>query len=136
MAYKPLQVKRHLRSTLTASAGIKSGGVIETKGLNTEGGINKAAATFGGVQKKKWRLITDNTTIDGTDLWLEIQCSTSDITIVLPSISASDGWTYDVKRTDNTAYVVKFQRPDGSFIRILNKRAATLRNNGSQWNFD
>jgi hypothetical protein len=128
--------KKRFLDTIVADNGLRSGGVIDTKGLNTEGGVTKPSATFNGVQKTKRRLITANTVLDGLDFSLEVVCSTVDITINLPSIILSDGWFYDVKRTDDTVFVVKFLRPDGSFIRILNKRAVTLRNNGTQWAFD
>lgn len=128
--------KKRFSDTLLADKGLKSNGIIDTKGLNTEGGVSKPSATFNGVQKTKRRLITANTTLDGLDFSLEVVCSTSDIIINLPSIVLSDAWFYDVKRTDDTAFVVKFLRPDGTFIRILNKRAVTLRNNGTQWAFD
>jgi hypothetical protein len=128
--------QKRFSDTIMADNGMRSGGVIDTKGLNTEGGVSKPSATFNGVQKTKRRLITANTTLDGLDFCLEVFCSTGDITVLLPAIAVSDGWFYDIKRTDSTAFVVKFQRPDGTVIRILNKRAVTLRNNGTQWAFD
>jgi Lower baseplate protein N-terminal domain len=128
--------KKRFSDTLISDKGMKSGGVIETKGLNTEGASNKPSVTYNGVQKTKRRLITDDMTLDGTDFFFEIQCTTKDITILLPTIAISDAWFYDMKRTDDTPFVVRFQRPDGSFIRILTKRSATLRNNGTNWNFD
>lgn len=128
--------KKRFADTVLADNGLKSNGLIQTKGLNTEGSLNAPAATINGVQKVKRRLITQNAGLDGNDFFLEVACQSGDITIVLPVILDSDGWVYDIKRTDNTAFVVRFQRPDGSFIRILNRRSVTLRNSGTQWLFD
>jgi hypothetical protein len=129
--------KKTFADTIKATKGIKSDGLITTKGLNTEGATNKASATFNGVRKGKRRVITANTTLDGTDFFLEIECSSADIIIQTPPLTSdTEGWIFDIIRTDNTSHVAKFQRPDGSFINILNKRAATLRNNSINWNFD
>lgn len=129
--------KNTFKDSLTADKGIKSGGLIDTKGLNTEGGASKSAANFNGVRKGKRRVITSNTTLDGTDFLLEIQCSTADITINTPPLTAeTEGWIFDIIRTDSTGYKAIFHRPSGADINILNKRAATLRNNSVNWNFD
>jgi hypothetical protein len=129
--------KNTFKDSLNAEKGLKSGGLIDTKGINTEGVASKAAITVNGVQKGKRRLITANTALDGNDFFLEVNCSIADIEILLPlNITDTEGWHYDIVRTDNTAFIAKFKRPDNTHIKILNKRAAVLRNNGTNWFFD
>lgn len=129
--------KKTFSDTIKATKGLKSEGEVDTKGVTTSGSSTKAATTINGVKKGKRRYIIGNTTLDGNDFFLEVACTTSDIEIICPPLSIeTEGWIFDVKRTDETTYVVKFKRPDNSYIRILSKRSAILRNNGTNWYFD
>jgi hypothetical protein len=61
----------------------------------------------------------------------------ADIIIECPAInSETDGWFFDLIRSDANPYKAKFKRPDGSFISIVNKTSAVLRCNGTNWRFD
>ena len=147
-AQQELAGKKIFRDSIIAESGIKTNGLtsnglinaqkgITSKGLNSEGGATKAAIEFNGVKKGKRRLITAHTTLEGTDFYLEVQCATADIVITLPPLTPdTDGWIFDIARTDNTTFKAKFLRPDGTYINILSKRSATLRNNSINWYFD
>ncbi len=120
-----------------AQKGIKSDSTIETKGLNTEGSLEKVAMNVKGAIKTSRKIIISDYTLNGTDPFIEIRCEVGDIIIVCPPLNSEfNGMVCDIIRTDDTNFIVSFLRPDGSSIRILNKRSARLRNNGTNWNFD
>ena len=126
--------KNEFQDSLKVQKGLISGGLIDSKGVKSDGSATVAAVNANGVQKSATVMITGNTTIDGTYNTIYANTASGNITITLPSITTNNtGWSYTIMKTapTNTLFIA---RPSSSTITIVsNNYSVTIKNNGISW---
>lgn len=119
--------KNTFTDSLTADKGIKSGGLIDTKGLNTEGGVNTAASFINGVQASKVEVITSNITLNGQSNVLLVRPGASDINITLPVAStANKGWKYTLKKDNTALFMVNIRDSNNTLLKSIYSKDVSL----------
>jgi len=92
--------KKNFKDTVLAEKGIRSSGIIDTKGVISDGSSTIAAINANGVQKSATVTVTTNTTLDGTYNTIYANTTGGDITITLPSVTSNNtGWAYNIMKT-------------------------------------
>ena len=119
--------KNTFTDSLTADKGIKTGGLIDTKGLNTEGGVNTAASFINGVQASKVEVITSNITLNGQSNVLLVRPGASDINITLPVAStANKGWKYTLKKDNTAPFMVNIRNSNNTLLKSIYSKDVSL----------
>lgn len=121
--------KNTFADSLTTEKGIKSGGLIDTKGLNTEGSSTTAAATLKGVQADKDTVVTTNFTIDGRYGTVGFDCTSGFKNCTFPSTSGTTDWKFIIRKDDNSANDLVIKTSSGTeFYRIKSKMTVIFKN--------
>lgn len=126
--------KKNFKDTILAEKGLKSAGLIDSKGVKSDGSSTIAAINANGVQKSATVTVTTNTTLDGTYNTIYANTTGGDITITLPSVNSNNtGWAYNIMKT-SASNTLSIARPTGSTIKIVsNNFPIILKNNGVSW---
>jgi hypothetical protein len=126
--------KNTFADSLKADKGMISGGLIDTKGLNTEGSSTKAAASIKGVQKNSVIELTTNTTLDGTYNTIVGNPSSSDITFTLPTISADNaGWMYTISKKQTASGNIRITGSAFNHVIISPNSPIVIRQRNGTW---
>lgn len=121
--------KNTFADSLTAEKGIKSGGLIDTKGLNTEGSASIAAATLKGVQADKDTVVTTNFTIDGRYGTVGFDCTSGAKNCTFPTTSGTTDWRFIIRKDDNSTNDLIIKTFSGTeFYRIKSKMTVIFKN--------
>lgn len=119
--------KNTFTDTTKFNAGIKSDGLIDTKGLNTEGSVTKAAAHFSGVQSRKDTTITSNYSMTGQYGEVRVITGATNKTLTLPSVSG-DGWFWVIHKVDDDAGLVIVRDASNNLVyEIRSKMSVTIK---------
>jgi len=126
--------KKRFADTVKADKGLISSGLIDSKGVKSDGSSTVAAINANGVQKSATVTITGNATLDGTYNTIYANTASGNITVTLPSVTSNNtGWSYSIMKTSssNTLFIA---RPSSSAITIVsNNYSITVKNNGTSW---
>ncbi len=100
--------KNRFADSLTADKGIKSGGLIDTKGVKTSGSSLLAATETNGVQKDAVIELTTSVSLDGTYNTIVCNPSTIDIILTLPALTTNNaGWKYSISKKQASGFNVR-----------------------------
>ncbi len=121
--------KNTFADSLTAEKGIKSGGLIDTKGLNSEGSASTAAATLKGVQADKDTVVTTNFTLDGRYGTVGFDCTSGAKNCTFPTTATTTDWRFVVRKDDNSSNDLIIKTSTGTeFYRLKSKMTAIFKN--------
>lgn len=121
--------KNTFSDSLTAQKGIKSGGLIDTKGLNTEGSASTAAATLKGVQADKDTVVTTNFSLDGRYGTVGFDCTSGAKNCTFPTTSGTTDWRFIIRKDDNSTNDLIVKTSSGTeFYRVKSKMTVIFKN--------
>lgn len=121
--------KKIFSDTITATKGIKSNGVIDTKGLNTEGSSTKAAMAVKGVQSEKDTLVSINFTLDGRYGTVGFDCTTGAKDCTFPITTGTTDWKFVVRKDDESTNELIIKTATGiEFYRLKSRMTAVFKN--------
>lgn len=126
--------KNTFADSLTAEKGIKSGSLIDTKGLKSTGTSTKSATEILGVQKDAVIEVISSTTLDGTYNTIVGSPSGSDIVLTLPAISSDNaGWKYTVSKKQSSSYNVRIVATGFNHVIISPNSPVVIRQRNGSW---
>jgi hypothetical protein len=96
--------KKTFADTLKAGKGLVSSGLIDTKGLNTQGSSSKAAVARRGVESSKDTTVSINYAASGAYGTVTFNCVGSDLTGTLPPYNAdTEDWIIEFRKSGTAA---------------------------------
>jgi len=122
---------------VSAKAGVTSDSTITSKGVNTEGATNKAAAQFRGVLSMSDTTVTSNYSANGRHGKITGDCSSNNIVLTLPAPTSDNfGWCYELDKKQNSSFT--FRVTQGSFSHVIFSpyRVVRVRQKGGFWDLD
>lgn len=123
--------------SLTANLGIKSGGLIDTKGMKSTGSALKAANEANGVQKDAVIEMTASASLDGTFNTIVCDPSSADIVLTLPAVtSENNGWKYIISKKSTSAYNVRVTASGFNHVIISPQLPKIIKNKGGVWSVE
>lgn len=129
-----IEGKKIFADTIVANSGLKSGGLIETKGINTEGSSTKAAATLNGVIAEKDTVIATNYTLNGSYGSVGFDCTNGVKSCTLPNVANTIDWTFIIRKEDDSVNILQIKNSSGTIIYTLYSRISiTFKNKNGQW---
>lgn len=120
--------KNTFQDSLKADKGMISGGLIDTKGLNTEGSSTKAAATLRGVQADRDTVVTSNFTLDGRYGTVGFICASGAKDCTFPSVSGTVDWKFIIRNDDGLNDLVLKTSSGTEFYRMKAKMTCVFKN--------
>ena len=126
--------KKTFADSIKAEKGIISGGLIDTKGLNTEGSTDKAAATINGVQAERDTVVSTNFTLSGLYKTVGFICTTGQKDCVFPNPATTINWIYVIRKDEDSANDLVCKLSTGTeFYRIKSKMTLVFKNVNGTW---
>lgn len=129
--------KNTFGDSLTANLGIKSGGLIDTKGMKSTGSSTKAASENNGVQKDAVVELTASATLDGTYNTIVCNAISAEIVLTLPSVtSENNGWKYIISKKNASAFNVRITASGFNHTIISPSLPKVIKNKGGVWSVE
>jgi hypothetical protein len=120
--------KNTFQDSLFAQKGMVSGGLIDTKGLNTEGSSTKAAATLKGVQADRDTVVANDFTLDGRYGTVGFNCSSAVMNCLFPATSGTVDWKFVIRNEDGLNDLVLKTSAGVEFYRIKSRMTVIFKN--------
>ena len=122
---------------ISATKGLTSDSTITSKGVNTEGSTNKAAAQFKGVLSMKDTIITSNYTANGGYGRITGDCASNNIVLTLPVPSAENlGWCYELSKKDASTFNFRITQGTLTHVIFSPNKIVRVRQKGGVWDLD
>lgn len=129
--------KNTFADSLNAEKGMKSGGLIDTKGMKSAGSSTKAATEANGVQKDAVIELAASATLDGTYNTIVCNAISADIVLTLPSVnSENNGWRYIVSKKNASAFNVRITASGFNHVIISPSLPKIIKNKGGVWSVE
>jgi Lower baseplate protein N-terminal domain len=126
--------KKRFSDTLISDKGMKSGGIIETKGLNSEGSATKAAISLKGVQSERDTIVSTDFTFDGRYGTIGFDTSSGTKNGTLPQESNTVGWFFVIRKETDDTNELRLKDSNGVvFYTIKSKMSITIKNKNGIW---
>jgi hypothetical protein len=126
--------KNTFADSLKTDKGMISGGLIDTKGLNTEGTSTKAAANINGVQSERDTVVSANFTLSGLYKAVGFNCTSGQRDCIFPSPTNTINWIYVIRKEDNSTNDLVFKTSANvEFYRLKSKMTVVFKNVGGVW---
>ena len=126
--------KNTFTDSLKADKGIKSGGLIDTKGLNSEGSATKAAATLNGVQADRDTVVATNFTLNGSYGTVGFDCTGSAKNCQFPDVASTINWRFIIRKDDEIGNDLILKNSSGTeFYRLKSRMTVVFKNVNGTW---
>ena len=126
--------KNTFKDSLIANMGIRSGGLIDTKGIKTSGTSTKAGTENNGVQKDAVVELTASASLDGTYNTILCNPSSADIVLTLPAITGENaGWKYNISKKQSSSYNVRLSASGFNHVIISPDAPIVIRQRNGTW---
>lgn len=126
--------KNNFMDSVYMNKGLRSNGLIDTKGLKSTGSSGSAATTINGVQQEAIVELTASTLLDGTYNTIIGNPLTNDITLTLPTINLTNsGWKYVIRKKQDSMYNVIITGLDFNHVIMSPGYSITIRQQNGTW---
>jgi hypothetical protein len=126
--------KNTFQDSLRANKGLISGGLIDTKGVNTEGTTTKPAINIVGVQSEKDTIVATNLSLDGRYGTIGFDCSTGIKAASLPNETTTIGWYFIIRKEDDSGNDLQIKTSTGVlFYTLKSKMFVVIKNKNGIW---
>jgi hypothetical protein len=126
--------KKSFSDTLNAQKGMTSGGLIDTKGVNTEGSATKAALSLKGVQSEKDTVVSTSLALDGRYGTVGFDCTSGIKEGTFPNSTATVGWYFIIRKEDISGNELVLKDANGVvFYTVKSKMVVIVKNKNGIW---
>jgi hypothetical protein len=114
--------------------GIKSEGLIDSKGVKTAGSQNSPSIQLDGVILEKDTIVSTNFALNGNYGTIGFDCTNVFRDCILPLSATTKDWTFTIRKEDNSTNPLRIKDSTGAIIyTVLNKLTITFKNKNGTW---